>query len=121
MPSQVIQIMYLISDHVLLLLGIRDRGIGDGRHPKLLFLELLIVRRENTFLHYMALLEIKYGFIRFANHCILFLFTFFSASQLFWNCSMYLSICISLMLMFIVRGFGFSTGANGHVCSLQKS
>ena len=32
------------------------------------------------------LLGIKYGFMRFANHCILFLFIFYTASKLFWNC-----------------------------------
>ena len=34
---------------------------------------------------FYVLFWIKYGFMRFANHCILFLFTFYKASQLFWN------------------------------------
>ena len=34
----------------------------------------------------------KYEFIRFANHCILFLFTFYKVSQLFWKWAVYKSV-----------------------------
>lgn len=34
-----------------------------------------------------VVLWIKYGFIRFANHCFLILFQFYTASQPFWYCS----------------------------------
>ena len=35
-----------------------------------------------------VLLGVKYGFMRFSKHCILFLFTFYTASQIFgtWEC-----------------------------------
>lgn len=48
-----------------------------------------------TFVHFSqfdifsVLLWIKYGLMRFANHCTLFLFTFCTATQLFWKWDVY--------------------------------
>ena len=44
-----------------------------------------IVKCLNSFNSWYVLMAIKYGFMRSANHCLLLLFIFNTASQLFWN------------------------------------
>ena len=49
------------------------------------FLKMVHFLNLNIWYVFYVLFWMKYGFMRFANHCILFLFTFYKVSQLFWN------------------------------------
>ena len=54
---------------------------------------------------------IKYGFMRFANHCILFLFMFYTESQLFrsWGC-VFRRICARMIQRWRIKSRAFSCG-----------